>query len=548
MHRPFSVGAIIPARNEEATIADVVLAVRERSDEIIVVDSCSTDGTREVATEAGARVVVACRPGKDEAIYTGIEAARSDLLVFMDGDLSSPDRRLIDDPVELFQSNPALALAKGFYRRRRTDEPYGGRLTEICARPLLTLLQPSLAGFLDPLAGEFAAWRKVLLDVRLWPGYAVDLGILVQLASSGQVAEYQVYAEKNRHRSLQDLGSAAVDVAYALLGSSGVPLSSTFTYHSRYNIASTPVTKSFRVVPAFSAGRPVSRALSECAPHQRVPDALARLPETVPDQHRSAVEAVLAVLYAREDVLACFLGGSRVKGDADEHSDLDLYLLVDSPDEKAATASIRSDLQRAPTVDLVLLQGFFPWLGQTLTVLLQRELSFAIDVGIRSMHVLHDFTSYSDAQVIWNRGIPLPKLASRTESSVLPFDETVIIHAMKIRKHLSRGHLWQCSAVLSRVRELVVHRLRLHELGGQEYCGSPSRRVENALSADDLCRLESTFPEFTTGSLAEKAVQLLDWYIELQPAEYLESSTVTRLREIRTFILGFNQCMSVPNS
>jgi glycosyltransferase involved in cell wall biosynthesis len=84
-----SVSIVIPARNEAASLAillPAVLALIPRA-EVIVVDDGSTDDTRKLVEEAGARVIFHPYPkGNGAAIKTGARAAQGEVVVFMDGD------------------------------------------------------------------------------------------------------------------------------------------------------------------------------------------------------------------------------------------------------------------------------------------------------------------------------------------------------------------------------------------------------------------------------------------------------------------------------
>ncbi|HLF41052.1 MAG TPA: glycosyltransferase, partial [Acidimicrobiia bacterium] len=81
--------AVIPAYNEEQTVAAVVEAARQagRIADVVVVDNSSTDGTAEAAREAGARVVACPEVGKGQAMATGVAATSEDVIVFLDADL-----------------------------------------------------------------------------------------------------------------------------------------------------------------------------------------------------------------------------------------------------------------------------------------------------------------------------------------------------------------------------------------------------------------------------------------------------------------------------
>ena len=89
---------VIPARNEEEAIGQVVASVAGQVDAVIVADNGSTDKTAEIARANGAIVVSVPQPGYGRACMAAIkEAGAFDILVFMDGDAS-------DDPNDL----PAL--------------------------------------------------------------------------------------------------------------------------------------------------------------------------------------------------------------------------------------------------------------------------------------------------------------------------------------------------------------------------------------------------------------------------------------------------------
>ncbi|MFZ3339255.1 MAG: glycosyltransferase family 2 protein [Terriglobales bacterium] len=89
-HDPVRVSVIIPTHNEAQAIERVLADLpSDLTTEVIVVDSNSNDGTREIAARMGARVVEEPRRGYGRACLTGLAAANSpDVVVFLDGDYS----------------------------------------------------------------------------------------------------------------------------------------------------------------------------------------------------------------------------------------------------------------------------------------------------------------------------------------------------------------------------------------------------------------------------------------------------------------------------
>ncbi|MFC9898557.1 glucosyl-3-phosphoglycerate synthase [Nocardia sp. NPDC127579] len=190
-----TVSVVIPALNEQDTVAAVIASVRELVgtlvDELIVLDSGSTDDTIGRATAAGAVVYtreqalpgLLPRPGKGEALWRSLAVATGDLIVFLDSDLIDPNPRFVPALVAPLLFETHTQLVKGCYRRPlRTDSPGhygGGRVTQLVARPLLTALAPPLADIMQPLGGEYAATAELLTSLPFAPGYGVEIGILL---------------------------------------------------------------------------------------------------------------------------------------------------------------------------------------------------------------------------------------------------------------------------------------------------------------------------------------------------------------------------------
>ena len=228
------VSVVIPALNEEATIAAVVKAASSSSliNEVIVVDPQSTDRTAELAAKAGATVVsttqirpdIAPQPGKGDAMWRGMQAATGDIIVFMDGDLVNPPAWWAPALANAVVEQNA-GLVKGFYRRGHGADPDGGgRTTEILARPLLNILWPQLSHIIQPLGGEYAATKDFLLRVDFPPNYAIEVSLLIDAVESGyQVGQVNLGEKKHESQTTKALGRMGFQISQELLRRANVP-------------------------------------------------------------------------------------------------------------------------------------------------------------------------------------------------------------------------------------------------------------------------------------------------------------------------------------
>lgn len=235
---PTTVSLVVPARNEAATVGDVVSRVREALvdtvallDEIVVIDSDSTDDTYAVATDAGAvvhrsaeiRPDLGSVPGKGEAMWKSLFVTSGDVLVFMDADLVDWDTHFVPGLLGPLLTRPDVALVKGFYERPmvRGDDVSayeGGRVTELVARPLIALDFPELSGLVQPLAGEWAVRRSLFERLHVPTGYAVELAALVDTAGLldvDAIAQVDLGRRAHRHQALRDLGAMATQIVAA---------------------------------------------------------------------------------------------------------------------------------------------------------------------------------------------------------------------------------------------------------------------------------------------------------------------------------------------
>ena len=234
------VSLVLPARNEAETVGALVADLRERwmrrvplVDELVVMDSDSTDATAAVARAAGADVVATAdvlpahgtRPGKGEALWKSLAATTGDLVVFLDADLIGDVAHFVPGLLGPLLTDPPVRYVKGCYTRplelAGDSRPAGGgRVTELTARPLLNALWPELAGVVQPLGGEYAGRRSALEQVPFVSAYGVEVGLLVDLLElAGLSALAQVDLGVRRHTSQSDeaLGTMAGQVVSTVL-------------------------------------------------------------------------------------------------------------------------------------------------------------------------------------------------------------------------------------------------------------------------------------------------------------------------------------------
>lgn len=231
-----TVSVVLPALNEEATVGEIVAVIRRELmadggpgavplvDELVVVDSGSTDATAETARAAGARVVardailprIPAVPGKGEVLWRSLLVTGGDVVAFVDADLREFSADFVTGIVGPLLTDPDVDLVKATYDRPLgSSGGQGGRVTELVARPLLNLHWPQLAGFVQPLGGEYAARRSLLERLPFPVGYGVELGLLVDalhLVGLDALAQVDVGVRLHRHQDDRALGRMAAAI------------------------------------------------------------------------------------------------------------------------------------------------------------------------------------------------------------------------------------------------------------------------------------------------------------------------------------------------
>src|SRR5580658_845075 len=207
-----STSLILPARNVAATIGpilDTVAVLRARTGlpgQVVVVDADSPDGTAQVARAHGAEVYsendllpeYGPSQGKGDAMWRSLSVARGDIVMFADADTEDFFEHFIYGTIGPLLTMPGMQFTKAAFRRPFSNEGKsvadgGGRVTELMAKPLLNYFYPELTGFVQPLAGEFAVSRDLLLRTPFLTGYGVEIAILIDVfAATGLSAMAQV--------------------------------------------------------------------------------------------------------------------------------------------------------------------------------------------------------------------------------------------------------------------------------------------------------------------------------------------------------------------
>ncbi|WP_328538117.1 glucosyl-3-phosphoglycerate synthase [Streptomyces sp. NBC_00344] len=229
--RGTKVSVVLPALNEEATVGEIVATIRRDLmeavplvDELVVIDSGSTDRTAEVAAAAGARVVhrdtvlprIAAVPGKGEVLWRSLLVTSGEIVCFIDADLKDFSADFVSGIVGPLLTDPDVHFVKAMYDRPLGETPgQGGRVTELVARPLLNLHWPQLAGFVQPLGGEYAVRRELLEQLPFPVGYGVELGLLVDALHTvglDALAQVDVGSRRHRHQDGLALGRMAAAI------------------------------------------------------------------------------------------------------------------------------------------------------------------------------------------------------------------------------------------------------------------------------------------------------------------------------------------------
>jgi glucosyl-3-phosphoglycerate synthase len=241
---PLSVSVCLPARDEAPTIGGIVREIRGALvssdggdglvDEVVVIDDGSTDSTAAIARAAGATVVAEASvlpdagpgSGKGNALWKSLYACRGDVICWIDADLANFRAESVVKLLEPLLLDPDTLLVKASYARSFEGAPTGGgRVTELVARPLVSLLFPKLADIAQPLGGEYAARREALEVLPFVEGWGVERGLLVDVVSRfgrDAVTQGDLGTREHRNRPVEKLAAQSMSIIATALRRSGL--------------------------------------------------------------------------------------------------------------------------------------------------------------------------------------------------------------------------------------------------------------------------------------------------------------------------------------
>jgi len=233
--KKLKISVIIPTLNEAKNVSNVISSIKESLmdkkkliDEIIVVDSGSTDSTKEAVEETGVKFYYASNilkrygniKGKGENLWKALFVAQGDIIVYVDADIKNIHPRFVYGLVGPLLTNDKIGFTKAFYQRpiqigKELRPLGGGRTTELTVRPLFNMYFPRLSGFIQPLSGEYAGRREILERIPFFTGYGVETAMLIDINKKfglRSMAQVDLKRRVHRNQSLAGLSTQAFGI------------------------------------------------------------------------------------------------------------------------------------------------------------------------------------------------------------------------------------------------------------------------------------------------------------------------------------------------
>jgi len=235
-----TISLALPALNEEATVGNVIQTLKSALmdqvpllDEIVLMDSDSTDRTRQIAADLGVPVFVhqqvlpqyGVRHGKGEALWKSLYVTHGDLVLWVDTDIVNIHPRFVYGLIGPLLLRHNIQFVKGFYRRPlkvgdKVQAGGGGRVTELTARPLINLFYPELSGVVQPLSGEYGGRRSALEQLPFFSGYGVEIGLLIDVFEKfglSAIAQVDLMERIHHNQPLESLSKMSFAIIQAVI-------------------------------------------------------------------------------------------------------------------------------------------------------------------------------------------------------------------------------------------------------------------------------------------------------------------------------------------
>lgn len=240
-----TISLVMPTLNEEDNVGTIIETIfRDLNqqyqiiDELVLIDGGSTDNTLDivynletkyellnVVKESDILPDYQCKKGKGNQLWKGLYCSKGTIVLYCDSDLKNFDVRMIYGLIGPLLTTP-IQFVKGFYERplvisdtvQKSNE--GGRVTELCARPMLNLLYPELSGFIQPLGGEYGGYREVLENVEYMTGYGVEVNMLIDILDKfglNKMGQVDLLKREHRHQNTNALSKMSFIIMNTIL-------------------------------------------------------------------------------------------------------------------------------------------------------------------------------------------------------------------------------------------------------------------------------------------------------------------------------------------
>jgi phosphoserine phosphatase SerB len=179
--------------------------------EILMIDDKSFDNTIKQSRLPKVRIYTSPIIGKGNSMRDGMLLAKNEVIVYLDADIITYPPNIVE-----LLSGPILDdeadFVKSYFSRQ------AGRVTELVAKPLLSLLFPEMSRFSQPLSGMIGARKSWLKKIDFENDYGVDIGILLDMHAMGaRIKEVNIGYIENRMQTWEQLGKMSREVSRSIL-------------------------------------------------------------------------------------------------------------------------------------------------------------------------------------------------------------------------------------------------------------------------------------------------------------------------------------------